>query len=392
MLTFVTFTLRKKQTQVACLDNQQFLRERLIETVRYHLVADVDVGLFLSAGIDSSVILALASEANGKPIQTFTLGFAEFEGTELNESPLALRVAEHYGAKHHPIRLSRDDFVEARADFLSAMDQPTIDGLNTFLVSRAARKAGLKVALSGLGADELFGGYRTFAAISKDSCNPGSTTFTRLDAKVCGRISTNQSETFFSSQAFGLFSGPRTFVASYSLQRALYLNFELSQFLPRSSIDEGLRELAPYLYADDPLMGIDSEKDRVSFLEMTRYMRSQLLRDADWAGMANSLEIRVPFVDYFLAKEVLQYCHQTGTSFSKQDLVAAPRIKLPSAVINRKKTGFNVPIVKWLNPDASSAFQLRDWACEVYSFSVGSAEEFKVDLHAESFFGFWYAT
>ena len=142
------------------------LRGLLTDSVRHHLVSDVPVGVFLSAGIDSNVIAALAAEL-GTQLRTVTLGFSEYIGTPDDEVPIAEAAAKALGSDHVTMRVSRDEFEELLDDFLLSMDQPTIDGLNTYLVSCAAAAQGLKVALSGLGGDELFGSYPSFRQIPK---------------------------------------------------------------------------------------------------------------------------------------------------------------------------------------------------------------------------------
>src|ERR1019366_4068834 len=137
------------------------LRSLLLESVRHHMVADVPVGVFLSAGIDSNVIAALAAEL-GTQLRTVTLAFNEYAGTPDDEAPLAEATARLLRSDHATVRIGRDEFEELLDDFLRSMDQPSIDGLNTYLVSRAAAKQGLKVDLSGLAGDELFGGYPCF--------------------------------------------------------------------------------------------------------------------------------------------------------------------------------------------------------------------------------------
>src|SRR5438309_874414 len=145
---------------------QQAIREALQDTVRRHLIADVPVGVFLSSGVDSTIVAALAAEEGGS-LQTVTLGFDEYKGTPNDEAPLAEEVARLYGSDHRTVRVTRQDFENRFDHLLWSMDQPTIDGVNSYLVSRAAHESGLKVALSGLGGDELFGGYPSFRDIPR---------------------------------------------------------------------------------------------------------------------------------------------------------------------------------------------------------------------------------
>jgi asparagine synthase (glutamine-hydrolysing) len=140
------------------------LRDVLLDSVRHHLEADVPVGLFLSAGIDSTVIAALAAQT-GVKLQTVTLAFREYAGTSSDEAALAETTARILQTEHATVRIDRDEFESVLEDFFNSMDQPSIDGLNSYLISRAVARQGLKVALSGLGGDELFGGYPSFQQI-----------------------------------------------------------------------------------------------------------------------------------------------------------------------------------------------------------------------------------
>ncbi|MES2056734.1 MAG: asparagine synthase (glutamine-hydrolyzing), partial [Pseudomonadota bacterium] len=133
--------------------------EAVRDSIKAHLLADVPVGLFLSAGIDSAAILGVAMEGAARPIHTITLGFDEFEGTDDDEVPVAARIAAFYGAQHNVRRIGRDEFLGDLDEILATMDQPSIDGINTWFVAKAAHEQGLKVALSGIGGDEMLGGY-----------------------------------------------------------------------------------------------------------------------------------------------------------------------------------------------------------------------------------------
>ena len=139
----------------------------LADSVAHHLIADVPVGVFLSAGLDSASLLGLATGAHDGPVTAFTLGFDEFQNTPRDEVPLARRIAAHYGARHEIGHVRARDFQDAKTQILADMDQPSIDGVNTWFVAAKARQAGLKVALSGVGGDEVFGGYDTFAQVPR---------------------------------------------------------------------------------------------------------------------------------------------------------------------------------------------------------------------------------
>ncbi|MBI5050357.1 MAG: asparagine synthase (glutamine-hydrolyzing), partial [Nitrospirae bacterium] len=139
----------------------------LSDSIAHHMIADVPVGVFLSSGLDSTTLTALAVESGIKDLHTVTLGFKEFHGTENDETPLAEKVAEYYGTVHRTVWVTKKDFQMEFPRLIKAMDQPSIDGVNTYFVSRAAAETGLKVAMSGLGGDELFGSYPGFREIPK---------------------------------------------------------------------------------------------------------------------------------------------------------------------------------------------------------------------------------
>src|SRR5262245_7275209 len=153
---------------------KQQILAALEDSVRHHMVADVPVGVFLSAGRDSAVVAAAAKRCATEPLRTVTLSFEEFAGTPLDEAPLAEATARALGTEHRTVRVRRADFERDFDRILAAMDQPTIDGINVYFVSKAAAACGLKVALSGLGADELFGGYAHFRSIPRvvSLCRP----------------------------------------------------------------------------------------------------------------------------------------------------------------------------------------------------------------------------
>ena len=344
------------------------VRDALLDSVRAHLVADVDVGVFLSAGRDSTTLAALAAEAGGR-LRTVTLGFDEYRGTADDEVPLAEAVAAHYGAEHRTVRVGRDEFLGLVDDYFGAMDQPSIDGLNTYLVSRAAVQSGLKVALSGLGGDELFGGYPSFSEVPRLAAVlgavPGSAAWGRglraASAPVLGRVT--------SPKAAGLAEYGGTVPGAYLLRRALFMPYELPALLGPDLAREGLAALAPLDALASTVDGLETSRLRVTALESAHYMRSQLLRDSDWASMAHSLELRVPLVDWALLRRVAPLAAARPDAVDKASMARAARPPLPSAIADRPKTGFTTPVRQWLleagAADASDR-GLRGWARYVH--------------------------
>jgi len=335
--------------------------------VRHHLIADVDVGLFLSAGLDSATLTALASEVHDQ-IKTVTLGFEEFRGTHDDEVPGAERIAKRYGTDHETVWVTQGDFAAAHDDALGAMDQPTIDGANSYFVSRAAREAGLKVALSGLGGDELFGGYPSFSQIPRLVSTVGSVPGAATVGKGLRVVSEPVIKRMTSPKYAGLLEYGNDYAGAYLLRRGLYMPWELPEVLDPDLVGEGWAALQPLARLRETAAGIANEHLRVTALESTWYMRNQLLRDTDWASMAHSLEVRTPLVDHHLLSQVAPLVAHHG--LTKQDMARTPAEPLPEALLDRPKSGFTVPVREWLlqdRPEYEDARGLRGWAQYIYN-------------------------
>lgn len=332
------------------------VRRGVVESVRAHLLADVEVGIFLSAGVDSGALLGAMRDAGQNKIRAITLAFEEFRNTPEDEAPLAAQVCERYGATHVVRHLSRQEFVDDLPAILEAMDQPTIDGVNTWFVSKAAREAGLKVAISGLGGDELLAGYPSFADLPRWRRRFGALAAVpglgRLARTMIGALAPGLSNT--RPKALGMLQYSGSWAGAYLLRRGLFLPHELPHVMDREMAEEGLRRLKPLRrlaasLAPDPRSNVA----RVCVLESAHYMRNQLLRDADWAGMAHSLEIRVPLVDFTLLGGLASSIPAITEGVGKAALATTPSTPLPSEVVSRAKSGFGVPTGAWLNAAAS---------------------------------------
>ena len=342
---------------------QERFSSALKESVSLHMLADVPVGVFLSSGLDSASIAALASEHSHEPLRTITLGFAEFQGSSNDEVPLAEATAREFGFAHTSRSVGREEFSAERERLLAAMDQPTIDGVNTYFVSKVASESGLKVALSGLGGDELLAGYSSFAQIPKivRYAKP----FSYL-GKGFRWVSEPVLRHFTSPKYASLFEYGGSYGSSYLLRRSLYMPWELPHVLDRDLVREGWRELATIARLEATTNGIASSRLRVSALETAWYMRNQLLRDADWASMAHSLEVRVPLVDVVLLREVAKLV-AAGHPPGKSAMAHCARKSLPAAILSRSKTGFSVPVREWLDGEGLREGRgLRGWARAVY--------------------------
>jgi asparagine synthase (glutamine-hydrolysing) len=352
------------------------VRQAVLDSVRAHLIADVEVGCFLSAGVDSGAILGLMRDA-GQPVsQAITLGFKEFAGSSEDETVLAAEVAKLYGANHTVRMVDEAEFKADLPAILDAMDQPSIDGVNTWFVSKAAKEAGLKVALSGLGGDELLAGYPSFRDIPRWVGRMGPLTA----APGLGRLARLMLQTFAPGlvrrqpKAAGMVEYGGTWPGAYLLRRGMRLPFELTGIVDAGLVREGLARLAPLqgiaaTLRPDP----GSALGRVTALESGNYMKNQLLRDSDWAGMAHSLEIRTPLVDFTLLKALAPLIPNLTAAAGKQALGLAPSVPLPSAIVDRPKTGFALPTGQWMGRSAAAQSKgavSRAWADLVIGVSA----------------------
>ena len=349
------------------------------DSVSAHLLADVEVGVFLSAGVDSGALLGLMREAGRKDVCAITLGFDEFSGTSEDEAPLAAKIAAQYGARHVVRRVGEREFRDDLPAILEAMDQPSIDGVNTWFVAKAAKEAGLKVALSGLGGDELLAGYPSFFDVPKWRRRFGP--FARIPG--LGRIARFAVRALAprfakdNPKAPGLLEYSGSWAGAYFLRRALFLPRELPDIMDPDVARDGMRRLKPVSLlrshlAPDP----GSNVGRVCALESSHYMRNQLLRDADWAGMAHSLEIRVPLVDATLLSAMAPHMEHLQPGRGKAALANAPSRPLPEEITNRAKTGFGVPTGVWMDAlacgmeaiqsDAAKGLVSRRWSNVVF--------------------------
>jgi asparagine synthase (glutamine-hydrolysing) len=335
------------------------LRPLLEDSVRAHLIADVPVGLFLSSGLDSSAIAALAAREHAG-IQSFTLAFPR---TPFDESALTRIVAERCGTRHTEIPLAGDAIPARLDEALAALDQPTMDGINTYFVSWAARQVGLKVALSGLGGDELFAGYSTFADTPKLARLTGVAQFvpaTLRDAAsgVLRSLFASGRSPDAAMKASAAWRNPQRLPHPYFFSRTLFPPGEIEKL-----IDPRFRPsaLAADGYTLEPTwlgwLQLAADEARhlepiaaISWLEMRTYMASTLLRDTDSVSMARSLEVRVPLLDTPLVEFVtaLPDSARQKRGAQKALLVEALGNLLPAEISRQKKRTFTLPWEQWL--------------------------------------------
>ena len=324
------------------------LRPLLEESVRMQLVSDVPVGVFLSGGIDSSALVSILSRGGVRP-STFSIVFRE---ADYSEGRYSRDIAEKFGTDHHEIAVSEGDVRAALPDALRAMDLPTMDGINTYFVSREARRAGIKVALSGLGGDEVFAGYSSFRSVPRMERfsrwwnhlprglrHPAASAFAALtpdndqNRKLTSLVRDN-----------GRVQHP------YFLSRMLFTPAQRDLLFPSGTAmadaaGEAQREALRRARSLDPV-------NRVSYLESRCYMLNTLLRDADFMSMSQGLEVRVPLIDHQLAKTVLGVPGDWKLNRTpKTLLVGALAGSLPDDVVYRSKRGFTLPFAPWMRQE-----------------------------------------
>jgi asparagine synthase (glutamine-hydrolysing) len=333
-----------------------WLREGLLESLQRHLVSDVPVGLLLSGGMDSTAMLALSREIRSGPLQTFTVGL---KGAQ-DESALAARSAAHFGADHHVLELDQDAALELFEGFLVAVDQPTVDGFNVHVISNWIHRHGLKVALSGLGGDECFGGYPSFAKV------PSMLAWHR---RVGGALWQRWPSLPLSGRWRRLaefMAGPSTAAAAYAALRGLHPAADVRLLV--AAMLGGLPDLGSDAWLTKPA-GEDVALE-IAALESGHYMRNQLLRDADVFSMASGVEMRVPLVEANLAARLSRI--PSGQRFAEGKallLRAVPELP-PWVLRGRGRRGFLFPYARWISgawgqrlasASRGSPLPLRSW-------------------------------
>lgn len=353
------------------------LRDALTDSLRHHLLADLPVGQFLSGGLDSATIAGLIKENGLGKVKAFTLGLDELRGTADDEVPFARQIAVRYAIDHQNLWMGRDLFARECGQLMDAMDQPTVDLANLYFVSKGAAEAGvgIKIALSGVGGDEMFGGYPSFRQIPAlvRMLRPFSV-LPKL-GKIVRRLSAPLLSAVTSPKYASLVEYGMTVEDAYLLRRGLFLPWEIPAILGPERFREGWEALDIGAKLRRVTDGIGGRRTQVAALEMTMYMRNQLLRDADWAGMAHSIEVRTPLVDSVLLERIAPLLVGPDPA-GKQEMAGTLKMALPDEILNRPKSGFCVPVRDWLqagqvgDPDNMER-GLRGWARHVLAVERG---------------------
>lgn len=325
-------------------------RAALLNSVDHHFISDVPVGVFLSGGIDSTALVALARAAGKTDLHTYSITFPDAAN---DEGPLARRSAAHFGTTHHEWPLGAAEGQTLFRQFLAAMDQPSIDGLNTFTVSKFARAQGMKVVLSGLGGDELFGGYKSFREVPRLAALNRRLRWTG-PVRAAVRAALGRAARPPLRRLGEMLGEPLGLDSAYTALRGVFTAREATLLTRHlTGLDPGPLPPAEAL-PEDP-----TPQDTVSRLELTRYMRNQLLRDSDVMSMAHGLELRVPFLDLPLFDTVSRIPAAIRLRRGKQLLLeAVPEI--PPWIAHQPKRGFSFPFEQWLASDWRDTFAELD--------------------------------
>ncbi len=338
----------RPETNMSAGEAKSLVREALLDSVRQHFVSDVPVGIFLSGGIDSTALLALSREVGQNDIRTFSIGV---EDAALDESAVARETAARFGTAHHELRLSGEMAEESFAEFLRCGDQPRIDGFNTFTVARFGRREGMKVVLSGLGGDEMFAGYPSFTQVPKLA---RLHRFAHAMSPIDGLVGAGMERWGRSPRARRLgtmLRRPPGIASAYRAFRGVFSG-RVARELVRRYVADPPSDIAGY--AGDPALAAD-EQDQVSELELSRYMRNQLLKDSDMMSMAHGLELRVPLVDQRLFEAVSRVPAALRLRRGKAMLLeAVPEV--PHEIAQARKRGFVFPFETWLQESCGEEF------------------------------------
>ena len=320
-----------------------------------HLISDAPIGTFLSGGLDSSVITAIASKYRTN-LQTVSL---VFDSKKISEKYYQELIVDKFGTKHTEYLVDEKIFLNSIDSFMESIDQPTIDGLNTYFVSKAAKNAGLRTVLSGVGGDEIFYGYPSFKNSKKlhflkklpffvISILKQSNKYKKLDLLKIDNI-----------------------LALYLPTRALFSPSEISEIL-NIEVSE-IYQIIVKMWESNQKPNAIYIDDKISYLELNMYMKNQLLRDTDVFGMANSLEIRVPFLDKELIDYVTRIDPKLKYNRNINKVILADSVKgiLPSEIFTRPKMGFTLPFEEWftnninkfnLSEEAKAKFLRKEWS------------------------------
>lgn len=330
------------------------VKSLLLKSVEDRMISDVPFGAFLSGGIDSTSIVALMSEVSTVPVNTFTITFDE---KQYSEAKYARQVAKLYNTNHHDIRLKIVDFLNMLPSALLAMDHPSGDGPNTNVVSKVTKEAGITMALSGLGGDELFAGYDLFKRIKNFSkfqfINFQPLFLRKAEAKLLQLLNRSvSSDKIAQLMQLQNWSMPNT----YPIVRQTLMDYEISNILNVSIVPNVVEQVCNNFFDSNS----SDYFSQISKAEIYTYMQNVLLRDTDYMSMSHALEVRVPFLDFELVEFVLSIPDELKNPVTpKKLLVDAMGKLLPTEIVNRQKMGFVFPWEHWIRNELQEYCETR---------------------------------
>ena len=360
------------------------IKRRLKESVDLHLISDAPLGIFLSGGLDSSAIAALSVEALreggfGRKITTLSIVFDE---KEFSEKKYQRMVVDKIKSDHKEIKITKQDFQNSFDKIFDAMDQPTIDGINSFFIAEAAKKAGLKTVLSGLGGDEIFMGYPSFKKagflrnIQKLPLSSGFWSFSSSVFQSLFGDRYSKAEYFANNDILSFYLGVRGLFSPKETARILGANLsEVNNFI------DDFYNLT--LYPKSSILNSLHSANLLSYLELKFYLQNQLLKDTDFMSMYHSIEVRVPFLDHPLVEYLSSLTPdlKIGKEINKPLLAESVRDLLPQEIFTRPKMGFTFPFQKWLTDfqinKSSDNYPILGGSHWSRSWAKGVLEKFK---------------
>ena len=325
----------------------------MLQSVKRRLVSDVPVGAFLSGGIDSSAVVALMVEAGDSSPNTFKISFDE---SEFDESRYADLVAKKFGTRHTQIQLSPEAMLDELTNALDAMDIPSGDGINTYVVSKAIHETGIRVALSGVGGDELFAGYPIFLnyihLLQKRWIWEAPEKLRVLAGAFMGK-----GERKDRMRQILKLSSPEI-AQTYPIFRQIISPAALRELTNLNGYDQ--ETLSNQLLNKKQALARLPFYSQVTAAEYMGYTQQTLLKDTDQMSMANSLEIREPFFDQDLVEFVMSVPdHFKVPVYPKSLLVESLKPMLPDEIVLRKKQGFVFPWNQWMKKELRSFCDLH---------------------------------
>ncbi len=330
------------------------IKNLLDDSVKHHLISDAPLGVFLSGGLDSSAIAALAAKAKNDKIKTLSIIFDE---KEFSEQKYQQMVAQKINSKHREIKITKKDFEDNFDEIFEAMDQPTIDGVNTFFIAKSAKEARLKAVLSGLGSDEIFMGYSSFKKASllrKIQKLPKIFKLPLIFLALFGRRWSKLNYLIRSNAPLNFYLAARGLFAPKEV--AKILNIDIKE------VFDFIEELSQLYQLNNKTIQQLHPADLLSYLELKFYLQNQLLKDTDFMSMHHSIEVRVPFLDHLLVEYLsgLLTDIKIKNNINKPLLIKSVCVLLPQEIFTRSKMGFTFPFEKWFKE--SGKFKSGHWS------------------------------